>query len=83
MLNDKQRWWAEAALDVLATFLIGWLVLGSIVAGIVQSTMIKPGADPGDLVKFFPLFSQIAVTWVTWKLLRAHDWLKGAPPSGG
>lgn len=80
MINDKNRWWFEAALDALATFFLGWLIVGGIVASVVASTMIKPETDAGDLVNFFPLVAQIATTWAFWKLFRGFDWLKGTPP---
>ncbi len=81
MINDKNRWMFEAALDFLASAVLGWLILGTIAASFVESTMIKADTDPGDLVKFAPLAAQIAVTWGIWKLFRAHDWLKGTPPN--
>lgn len=78
-MNDNGKWWTEFALDVIATFLIGWLLVGGIAAGIISATMVK-GEDPGDLVKFLPVLVQGAVTYGFWKLFRTFNWLKGVPP---
>lgn len=76
MLSEKQRWWAEAALDAVATFFLGWLILGGIVAALVP-----PGPDAGEFEKALPILVRVAVTWGVWKLFRGFDWLKGTPPA--
>jgi hypothetical protein len=74
-MTPNQKWWAEAALDVLATFIIGWLILG----GICASFFPVP-ADAGEFEKATPWLVRLAVTYGIWKLFRTFNWLKGVPP---
>ena len=81
MLNDKQRWWAEAALDLAATVFLGWFVVGAIVGAILVPMVVDP-KDPGELATAIPIIAQAGVTYAMWKLFRSFNWLKGTPPSG-
>lgn len=74
-MNDRMKWWAEALLDALATWLLGWLLLGSLVAA-----MLDPGKDAGDMGELVPLLGRVVITYAVWKLLRTFNWLKGVPP---
>ena len=76
MLNDKNRWYAEWALDAVSTVVLGWFIVGPIVAA-----LFPVPADGGDLVQFVPILIQAAVTYGFWKLFRSFNWLKGTPPS--
>lgn len=80
MLTDKQRWWAELALDLLFSVVVGWFLLGAIASAILMPMVIDP-KDPGELAKALPILVQIAVTYGAWKLSRSLNWLKGVPPS--
>lgn len=82
MLTDKQRWWAEAVLDVLSTWILGWLLLGAIVAAMLQPNVVD-GKDPGEIAKAIPVLAQGVVTYGMWKLFRSFNWLKGVPPKLG
>lgn len=82
MLTDKQRWYAEAALDLLATVILGWFVVGGIVAAMLTPGAAAPGAEgPGEFEKALPLLAQVLVTYAFWKLFRSFNWLKGTPPT--
>ena len=74
-MSPKSKWWAEFAIDGAATFVLGWLLLGGIVAAMLA------GAGEGELGKAIPVIGRIAVTYATWKLFRSFNWLKGVPPS--
>lgn len=76
MLTDKQRWYAEIALDVVATILLGWFVVGALAGALVAPR----GEDPGEFEKALPLLVQVAVTYGMWKLFRSFNWLQGTPP---
>lgn len=82
MLTDKQRWYAEAALDLLATVILGWFVVGGIINAMLTPGEPAPGAQPpGEFEKALPLLAQILVSYGIWKLFRSFNWLKGTPPS--
>lgn len=81
-MDDKTRWYAEFALDVVATIVLGWFVVGAIVGAILVPMVVDP-KDPGELAKAIPILAQIGVTYAMWKLFRSFNWLKGTPPAGG
>lgn len=80
-MNDQTRWWAEWGLDVLFTFIVGWCVLGTIAANMLQPALVG-GEEPGEIAKAMPVLAQCAVTYGIWKLARSFNWLKGVPPKG-
>lgn len=77
-MSDKNKWYAEMAIDIAATYLIGWLILGGIAA-----SLIHVGADAGEFGKMMPVLARVAVTYGVFKLLRTFNWLKGVPPKLG
>lgn len=79
-MNDKTRGYAEFALDVIATIVLGWFVVGAIV-GAVLVPMVVDTKEPGEMAKAIPILAQIATTYGMWKLFRSFNWLKGTPPA--
>lgn len=76
MLTSKQRWWAEAVLDVIFTIVVGWFLLGAMAGAIVS----PHDENPGEFAKALPLLVQLAVTYGIWKWVWSFDWLQGSPP---